>query len=154
MGEMKMVRILIADDDPDTCGFLRRIIKHYFPVVDTQIVQDGGEALEALLELPLALAILDVEMPQMTGLEVARVARRRAIDTAIVLVTAWPTAERARQAARIGVQHFLEKPVIVAEITSVVHRFVNASRWRIVDNQDHREACGVKQILEENTAES
>ena len=123
-----MVRILIADDDPEVCGFLRRIINSTISTVEIVVVEDGAEALEELLETSFALAILDVEMPQANGLEVVRVLRRREIETSIVLLTGWPTVEIARRAAVIGVQDFLEKPVIIAEIVNAVRHLLRKSK--------------------------
>ena len=121
-----MKRILIADDDPDFCGFLRRIIQKAVSSVQVTKVQNGVEALEMLETSYFELAILDVEMPYLSGLDVLRSVKRKRIETDIILLTGWATVEMARKAAKHGAQDFLEKPIIISELIGTLGYLLNS----------------------------
>lgn len=120
IGGISMARILVADDDSDICGFLKRIMRKAARDSQIEIANDGAEAFEKLNTGPFDLAIIDIFMPYMTGLEVVRAVRRKGLGTKIIVVTGLATAEIAKEAFRAGVQDFLEKPIIVHSIINTV----------------------------------
>lgn len=119
-----MARILVADDDSDICGFLKRIVHKAARNSQIEIANDGAEAFEKLNTDPFDLAIIDIFMPYMTGLEVVRAVRRKGLGTKIIVVTGLATAEVAKEAFRAGAQDFLEKPLIVHSIINTVQSFL------------------------------
>ena len=125
-----MRRVLVADDDPDICGFVRRIIAKTIGSIQVIEVRNGAEALERLEDSYFELAILDVEMPYLTGLEVVKSVRRKGIETDIVILTGWATAEMARKAAKEGAQDFLEKPIIISELAGTLGHLLNKNKIR------------------------
>lgn len=102
--------ILIADDEPAIVDLVR------FTLEDPQIrlldAPDGAAALECALRERPDVALLDVQMPYLTGLEVCR--RLRALPecahTRIVLLTAAAQAEDRRRGLAAGADHYLTKP--------------------------------------------
>jgi two-component system phosphate regulon response regulator PhoB len=105
-----MMTILIADDEPAIVDLVR------FTLEDPQIrlldAADGAAALECALRERPDVALLDVQMPYLTGLEVCR--RLRALPecahTRIVLLTAAAQAEDRRRGLAAGADHYLTKP--------------------------------------------
>ncbi|MEW6232873.1 MAG: response regulator, partial [Chloroflexota bacterium] len=79
------MRILVVDDDPQILNFLRRGLAYEGYAVDT--AEDGESALKRALQVPPDLVILDVMMPGLDGLEVARRLRAGG-DVPIVFLTA------------------------------------------------------------------
>jgi DNA-binding response OmpR family regulator len=110
-------RVMIADDDPD----IRVLVSIAVTRAGLDLVavtEDGDAAWEALLEHRPDLAVLDVSMPGMTGLELC--ARARADDsfanTRIVLLSAG-VDDNAREAGRIaGATDFIAKPFSPREL--------------------------------------
>lgn len=110
-------RVMIADDDPD----IRALVSIAVTRAGLDLVavtEDGDAAWEALLEHRPDLAVLDVSMPGMTGLELC--ARARADDsfanTRIVLLSAG-VDDNAREAGRIaGATDFIAKPFSPREL--------------------------------------
>ena len=102
--------ILIADDEPALVALVRVTLED--PQVRLLEAPDGAAALECALRERPDVALLDVQMPYLTGLEVCR--RLRALPecahTRIVLLTAAAQAEDRRRGLAAGADHYLTKP--------------------------------------------
>jgi putative two-component system response regulator len=103
-------RILVVDDDPDVRKAHARIVQALGYEVET--AADGIGAL-AMLPLGIDLVILDGEMPNMDGFEVARRIREipENVQLPIVMVTGLTRPEDRRRALQIGINDFINKPV-------------------------------------------
>src|SRR5206468_1465462 len=82
-----MMSILVADDAPSVRKLLRTILEPMHEVIEAG---DGSEALRRLGERPAAIAILDVAMPELTGIEVCRQLRQNPVfaGTSVIIITA------------------------------------------------------------------
>lgn len=78
-------RVLVADDQPRMLEVVAAVIEKSFGVVD--LVPDGRAALTAILALDPDLAVLDISMPGMTGIEVATEIRNRSCKAKVVFLT-------------------------------------------------------------------
>jgi two-component system phosphate regulon response regulator PhoB len=105
-----MMTILIADDEPAIVDLVRFTLED--PQVRLLEAPDGAAALECALRERPDVALLDVQMPYLTGLEVCR--RLRALPecahTRIVLLTAAAQAEDRRRGLAAGADHYLTTP--------------------------------------------
>jgi two-component system phosphate regulon response regulator PhoB len=105
-----MMTILIADDEPAIVDLVRFTLED--PQVRLLEAPDGAAALECALRERPDVALLDVQMTYLTGLEVCR--RLRALPecahTRIVLLTAAAQAEDRRRGLAAGADHYLTKP--------------------------------------------
>jgi two-component system sensor histidine kinase RpfC len=110
--EPNRFRILIADDQDANRLILAKLLKltGYLTVE----VGDGKEALQCILSQPLDLAIMDVEMPIMSGLEAIRQIRKlddpRIASLPVLAATGNPQAEIERDLLDAGANAFLTKP--------------------------------------------
>jgi DNA-binding NarL/FixJ family response regulator len=82
---MTLKRVLVADDLTPVLGAVAELLRGTFEVVGT--VSDGRAALEAVLALDPDLAVLDISMPCMSGIDVARELHRRGSKSRIVFLT-------------------------------------------------------------------
>jgi DNA-binding NarL/FixJ family response regulator len=83
---MTLRRVLVADDYVPILNVVDRLIRDSFEVVG--LVTDGRAAVEAILGLEPDIAVLDIAMPGMSGIEVAKEIKNRANKTPIVFLTA------------------------------------------------------------------
>ena len=102
--------VLVADDDDDILSLVRYVLEATgYEVV---AAHDGAQALELALERRPALAVLDVMMPQLDGLEVTR--RLRATqgfeELPIILLTARVADADVQDGLRAGATEYLRKP--------------------------------------------
>jgi two-component system phosphate regulon response regulator PhoB len=105
-----MMTILIADDEPAIVDLVRFTLED--PQVRLLEAPDGAAALECALRERPDVALLDVQMPYLTGLEVCRRLRAppECAHTRIVLLTAAAQAEDRRRGLAAGADHYLTKP--------------------------------------------
>ncbi len=114
--------ILVADDNPVNQKIAVEILRRMGYLADA--VGNGLEVLDALGQRPYDLIFMDVQMPDMDGLEATREIRRRGAGAPrIVAMTAHVLAESQQACRDAGMDDFIGKPVAVAEITAVLERW-------------------------------
>jgi excisionase family DNA binding protein len=113
-------RVLIVDDEESVRGFLARLLESNGFVVDQ--AKDGAAALERLHTQHYDLLIVDLMLPGVDGLTVARIARQTHQDVRVIVITGFSTEERAREAANIGVNGYLVKPFAIDQVVGAVTR--------------------------------
>lgn len=106
-------RILVVDDDPDIRDILERFLSGLGCQVET--VGDGEAALEALLREPPDVLLLDLELPELSGLEVLRrikMASAEGLDIIVITMSGHPVAERhlGPKSLELGASDFIMKP--------------------------------------------
>lgn len=113
-----MTRVLIAEDEPLLAGEIGEELQRLWPQAEiVATVHDGHAALQALEELKPTVCFLDVQMPGLSGLEVARLAGARAH---IVFITAYE--HYALQAFDEGAVGYLLKPLDTVKLARALQR--------------------------------
>ena len=102
-------KILIADDDPQVRDVLERFLTEKGYAVST--ATGGLEALEMLVEVEPDVLLLDIEMPDLNGLEVLRRILAGGIDAEVIMVSGYDDEEACRMAIRLGAADFVTKPM-------------------------------------------
>jgi diguanylate cyclase (GGDEF)-like protein len=120
-------RILIADDDSEFRQVLvRRAKRMGLSVVEAE---DGQQAIDELREGAFDLMLLDLHMPNYTGLEVVQASQEIDPDLQAVILTAGATIETAVEALRAGVYDYLTKPLeSLAELELTLNRALEHRR--------------------------
>ncbi|MGE3955618.1 MAG: response regulator transcription factor [Vicinamibacterales bacterium] len=129
-----MSRVLVVEDDPDIADLMRRYLqKGGFEV---EVRAAGRDALNLIAEHPPDLLVLDVMLPQVSGLDICRTVRgdERTASIPIIMVTA-----RAEEAERIagldlGADDYLAKPFSPGELVARVRALLRrAARTPVLD---------------------
>lgn len=123
---MMRVRILLADDHEVVLEGLQLFLAEAGPSLEVVgRASDGEDALAQLVALRPDIALVDVSMPRLDGIEVARRARDLLLPTHIVLLTTFITERAVRDAVDAGVMGFLLKDMgrteLLTAITTVAH---------------------------------
>ncbi len=101
-------RILVVDDEAHVRQSIdKALTKEGYAV---QQAANGAEALEFLRAEPVHLAICDLRMPHMDGLEFLQAARAMRPETEVLMITGYGTVENAVRAIKLGAYDFIEKP--------------------------------------------
>jgi signal transduction histidine kinase len=125
------VDILVVDDVPQNLLAMQALLAR--PGLRVLTAPSGAQALELLLEHEVALALLDVQMPEMDGFALAELMRgaQRTREVPIIFLTASPTdPRRSFRGYEAGAVDFLHKPLDPTVITSKVDVFVQLFRQR------------------------
>src|SRR4051812_49474725 len=102
------IRTLVVDDDQDSCDLIERILKREGYRVGT--LTDPRKVEDELRKADVHLAIVDLKMPDLTGLDVAQIIKRHDSDCSVILMTGYATMDSAVAALRNGVSDYLKKP--------------------------------------------
>jgi DNA-binding NtrC family response regulator len=123
--EKKDVRILVVDDEESTTDSLKLNLVEEGYSVDT--ASTGGQAIEFFDQGGHQLAICDLQLPDMDGLEVMRHMKDARPNTEVIMVTAHGTTSRAVEATKAGAFDFVDKPLDFEELAI---RIQNALKHR------------------------
>jgi DNA-binding NtrC family response regulator len=114
------IKVLIAEDEEHLGAILEQFLlgRGY----QVTVTRDGKAALAALRSEAYDVALLDIVMPEMDGLEVLRNIREDAAHPEVIIITGNGTIETAITAIRLGAYDYLSKPYRMAEIDVLVRR--------------------------------
>jgi DNA-binding NtrC family response regulator len=114
------VKVLVAEDELHLGSLLEQFLTSRGH--DVTVVRDGEAALRASRAETFDVALLDIVMPGMDGLEVLRHLREEAVPPEVIIITGNGTVETAIGAMRLGAYDYLTKPYRMAEIDVLVRR--------------------------------
>ena len=122
------VTVVVADDHPAMLASIAGILaRNGFEVVGQ--AADGQQALAQIEATNPDLALVDVRMPRMSGIEVAREAAVVAPDTAIVVYTAYGDLAILSEALDAGVRGFVLKEAPLADLVRALERVVRGEAY-------------------------
>src|SRR4051812_49218388 len=114
------IRVLIAEDEENLAQILSTFLRgrgHYVVCVG-----DGKAALQAIRDEAFDVALLDIVMPEMDGLEALKHLRAEADPPEVIIITGNGTVETAINAMKLGAYDYMAKPYRMAEIDVLVRR--------------------------------
>jgi len=139
-------KILVVDDDPGICELLARWLRREEFLCET--AGSAGEALELLKGDSFELLLTDINMPEMTGLELQKAVGQQYPELAVIVVTAVEDIETAVYALENGAYGFITKPFHRME---VIINVTNALRLRELEAKYKRRIAELEQQLRECT---
>jgi len=139
---MKKAHILIVDDEAEICALLaeslagpQRLIEH---------TTRAGEVLERLNRAAFDLILLDIKMPEVSGLDLLPTIKQAAPDSAVLMMSGYGNIPMAIEAMKRGAEDFLEKPFRdLDEVKLLVSRLLETAQTRMENRSLRRQ-------LEEN----
>ncbi len=113
-------RILVVDDETAVRqGIALALTKEGLEVT---MAADAAGALETLDRQPFAVALLDIRLPDMDGLELLRVLRQEYPDLEVVMITGYPTIQGAVECIKLGALDYLVKPFSLDQLKAVTDK--------------------------------
>jgi len=106
--EKRRPRILVADDERSMRELLAIVLRR--EGYDVLLAENGREAIAAIEKEPIDLLISDIKMPDVSGVDVLRAAKRVDQDILGIMITAFASTETAVEAMRLGACDYLSKP--------------------------------------------
>ena len=111
---MESARVLVVDDERSILQLLKEALTHWGYQVTT--AQNGREALDALRTSVFHVAMTDIRMPDMSGLDLLREIKKLDETIEVVVMTGYPAISSAIEALKEGAYDYLSKPVMLDEI--------------------------------------
>jgi len=131
--------VLVVDDDTDVRGLLAAVLESDGVAKVTEAAS-GAEAMSFLGRDEFDVAVVDVQLPDHSGLEILRWARAAEIDTELIVLTGHADVETAVEAMRLGAYDFITKPCKNAELREVVLKAFEKKALR-------RENSALKEVI-------
>jgi CitB family two-component system response regulator MalR/two-component system response regulator DctR len=119
-----MIKAIIVEDDPMVAQINKHYLSEFKDIKVIGIFANGRDALNFLLSNSIDLLILDITMPLMNGLELARALREKSISTDIIAVTAASDIEHLDEMLRYGVIDYLVKPFDRSRFNKSITKFL------------------------------
>ncbi|HRA39782.1 MAG TPA: LytTR family DNA-binding domain-containing protein [Pyrinomonadaceae bacterium] len=140
---MNKLRVIIADDERPAREFLKSILRKFENVEIVGEAENGADAVELIKSLKPDLALLDLKMPEMSGIDAVRLLRRSQLPQ-VAFVTAHD--EFAVQAFELNAVDYLLKPVEHLRLAETIKRAVERLErddWRSVESEKLRRVADV-----------
>jgi len=118
------VNILVVDDEEIVRGSLLDWLRE--DGYQVEAAEDGFKALEKFKERSWDIALIDLKMPKMDGLELLTKIKETRPETQVVIITAFATVNTAVQAIKIGAYDYLVKPFNPEELSMLIKRLVES----------------------------
>ena len=116
----KRPRVLIADDHPDLAKAICRMLSLDFEVAD--IVADGSAVMEAVQRLQPDVIVLDLSLPNVSGLELCRQMTQRNPETKVIVFTAMDGPELRQRSLKVGASAFVCKVGSDSDLLTTIKR--------------------------------
>jgi len=117
---MPKKKILVVDDEEGVRESLKLILGDSHNIIATDSAAQGLECLKNDKEI--AMALLDIKMPQMNGFEALKAIKAKHPDVKVVIITGYRAVETAAEAVRLGASGYVIKPFKSDEILQMVRK--------------------------------
>ena len=124
---MTLKRVLIVDDHEVVAEGLVRLLSDSFDVIG--IVVDGRVAADAIAHLRPDVVLLDLMMPNVSGLDVLRLVAERGLDTHVIVLTMHADPQLAAEALKTGAHGFLMKEASSEELITAIGVVLNGGTY-------------------------
>jgi len=130
----KKNRILVIDDEEHITNLLKEVLEHSGYVCDT--ASCGNEGLRKLRRKNgYDLLISDIRMPDISGLDLLEITRRKYPFLPVIVITGFATVENTKQALRMGAVDYIPKPFSSSTVLSAVSNAIHSSFGRTRDGR-------------------
>ncbi len=141
------MKILVADDDPTLRGELAGLLREDGHSVDT--AADGAEALARLEADAYEVALLDLVMPRVTGLEVLHRLQVVRPETSVVMITGHGSVDVAVEAMKGGAVDFVVKPFEIESLQRILQGISDERHARLMLNQPAQGTEAIASLLQD-----
>jgi len=148
---MKSIRILLAEDDTNLGSLLRNYLAA--KNMETSLFGNGRQALEAFSVKQYDLCILDIMMPEMDGLALAKEVRRIDPDIPVIFLTAKGQKDDILEGFKTGADDYITKPFLMEELLYRIQAILKRTKGTISPKKEDKYTLGgytfepLKQLL-------
>lgn len=123
-----MIRVVVAEDQAMVLGALAALLETESDIAVVGRAHDGREALAMVRQLAPDVLLTDIEMPELSGLEVASEVTRLELPTRVVILTTFARAGYLRRALDAGAAGYLLKDSPATELANALRRVARGGR--------------------------
>lgn len=120
MNENKKIKIVIADDHPIFRKGLRKIIEADNEIEILGEAENGESALNKILDLKPDIALLDIDMPKLTGIQVLKELKKRKVNIKTIFLTVYSDESIFDEAMNLGILGYVLKDSAISDIINCI----------------------------------
>lgn len=114
----------IVDDDPGIRRILSNIIDNYRLGYVIGQAKDGNEAIDEIERLIPDIALVDLLLPSVDGIEIVKKIKDKNINTQLIMISEVRSKEMIGDAYKSGIEFFINKPINVIEVVSIIEKAI------------------------------
>ena len=123
------MRVLIADDHEIVRRGLKQILNDEFEKLKVHEAENSQAAMDTVLQHPLDLVLLDINMPGRSGLEVLEQIRQERPKLPVLVLSAYPEEDYALRCLKLGAAGYLTKRSASAELLTALHKALGGGKY-------------------------
>jgi two-component system, NarL family, invasion response regulator UvrY len=123
------MKILIADDHAIVREGVKQLVKKLPEVTLIDEASEGNEALRMIKKVGYDLAILDISMPGLSGLDILRNISERKLNTRVLMLSFHPQEQYAIRAFKLGASGYLSKDSAYDELITAIHKIAGGGKY-------------------------
>jgi DNA-binding NtrC family response regulator len=150
---MHQFNVLIVDDERDMLDGLRRILPYELENTNITVTPSPLKALDLTAETSFDLVLMDVRMPEMSGMELLEQVKSADPKVTVIMMTAYGNIETAVQSIKMGAYDFITKPFDIPDLVRLIRKALERSGL-IRENLTLRQRITEKTVLEEFVGQS
>ncbi len=138
-----MINVLIIDDEIEMLESLRKILSYRenFKIVSHN---DPHKAIEEIKSSDFDLIISDLQMKDVSGIDILKVAQQKKADTIVIIISGYGTIESSVEAVKLGAYDFIEKPFTSKKLFEVVDRGLSVTQTMDEESvEENKELKGI-----------
>ncbi|MEO0055495.1 MAG: hypothetical protein RLZZ50_1442 [Verrucomicrobiota bacterium] len=135
-------RVVIIEDDPVYRQFVRQVLKKIDGVEVVGECASGQDGIDVCVKSKPQALLLDLMLPDMSGMEVVKTIRHELPHLVVLLLTAHPSNELPRELLKLGVQGFADKTASAADLIKII-------RGVLAGGMSYQSAAGIAPPAEE-----
>lgn len=120
------VTLLIAEDEESNYLLLKTILQKHCNLIRART---GKEALDKFKEQPVDLIMLDIKMPEMTGIEALKEIRKISVTIPIIMQSAYVFDSDMESARQAGASDFITKPINIKILKDTLSKYCPSIQW-------------------------
>lgn len=115
-------KILVVDDEENMLALLKRVLcKEGYQI---ECAQSGQAGLTLAHESSFSLAIVDVSMPDMDGIDLLEKLKALSRQLPVIMISAFPSWEREQKAMELGCAQYLSKPLNMKQLKNLIKKML------------------------------
>lgn len=120
----------IIDDDPGIRRILSNIIDNYRLGYVIGEAEDGKKAIEEIEEFVPDIALVDLLLPSVDGIEIVKEIKKEGTDTQFIMISEVTSKEMIADAYKSGIEYFINKPINVIEVVSIIEKAIETLNYK------------------------
>jgi DNA-binding NtrC family response regulator len=134
------IKVLVVDDDVQVCKTVGKILEENDYKVQT--FTDARQSLNAVRETPFDIGLIDIKMPDISGVQLVEQIKQEDERVAMLVMTAYPDVQSAAETMRLGARDYITKPFNEEQLLGAVERIARELGLIYASEQDLNRLIG------------